>query len=429
MLTATILIGLLALEPEGTQATTATDAPTSGPTELTEEAATTTDVDGPAYAEELETLPVDQQDVDEAFTLFKSGHAAFGEQRFAEAIEFFAEAYRHAPRANLLYSVGQAHKKLYEAELDPKQRRFAILRYAQYLQVAPTGEFAVDVSRYMTSLMAQAELAVPVNSAPVTRIMVSTSVENAWMQIDDGEKMPAPGVAFVEPGRRRVAVGAEGHATTTRTIEATEGALSVVDSELPVLPAELVIRGPKGATVSVDGRRVGRLPLGRTVVVAPGIHFVAVTRNGDAAYTRQLEVGPDETVRVDATLRKSTQRILSYSMLGAGGASLIASAVTLGLSLDAQAEAKDLENAVGLQGEGYQRYLDQIERRNGFRATSIATGAVGAGLLVTGAVLFVLDRPQIEVPLYDRQRNAANRKGATLTVAVRPGIGGLRLRF
>jgi hypothetical protein len=91
--------------------------------------------------------------------------------------------------------------------------------------------------------------------------------------------------------------------------------------------------------------------------------------------------------------------------------------------------AKDLEDAVGLETDEYQRYLDLIDRRNGLRAASIATGAVGLGLVVTGVVMFALDRPQVEIPLYDRNRETAKAGGPKLTVSARPGGGGLRLVF
>lgn len=373
-------------------------------------------LEGPAFAEELRVRPAERQNRDEAFGIFKNGLTVYQEGRYLEAIEFFALAYETYPSKDLLFSMGQAHRRLYEDSGDVRHRRLAILRYSQHMRVE--GNRSDEAFKFMSALLAESELGAVDEVEAVTRVMVSTPVEGAWMRIDGGEREAAPGVIRVDPGKHDVEVGADGFATSAQAVNVPEGATLQLSFPLVALPAKLTVTGPKEAEVAVDGRRVGTLPLPQALVLEPGVHFIAVTRNGQVAFTRQVQVGNDETLGVEATMRDSTQRVLSYTMFGLGGAGVVASGITMGLAFAAQAQAQDIDERLDNEGNGssadYQRYLDEVEKRDRYRAASITTGAIGLGLMVTGVVLYVVDKPQVDVPVFDR---GTARRGPRWTAA------------
>lgn len=74
--------------------------------------------------------------------------------------------------------------------------------------------------------------------------------------------------------------------------------------ELVTSKTELVVRvGAEvtGASLAVDGRLVGTLPLGPQAL-APGDHLVTVSRLGYAAFSRKVQLGAGKTVELEARL-------------------------------------------------------------------------------------------------------------------------------
>src|SRR5690606_26691380 len=100
------------------------------------------------YADVLVPLPEAERDEAQAKKLMAAAKAAFGDERFEEAIEFLAEAYRTYPYVTLLYSLGSAHRRAYERDGDVEHRRLSIRRYQQYLSAAPDAEFADLAQNY-----------------------------------------------------------------------------------------------------------------------------------------------------------------------------------------------------------------------------------------------------------------------------------------
>lgn len=378
---------------------------------------------GPAYELDLKPIPEAEQDRDKASELYQSATVAYNEARYIEAIEFFAQAYRTYPKAkNILFSLGQSHRRLFENTNNVDHGNFAILRYSQYSNESSGGERAAEVNRYVTGLRVQIDLMSDPETATITRVLVSTTAEEAWMKLDGGEPGPANASPLVEPGEHTIEVGGEGYVTETKTIDVPEGSSVPVSFPLAQMPALLTVSGPKGAEVSVDGRSYGKLPLVKTIDLEPGIHFVAVTRNGHVAYTRQIEVARNEQVSLEAEMRNSTQRVLSYALIGLGGASVITSGVMMGLAFGAQTKAENIDAKVSITPEEYDNYLTQRNRRDQFRTASITSGAVGLGVLLTGVVLFAVDRPQVDTPLFDRERRTKPETAAP-TVAAAPVVG------
>ncbi len=175
-------------------------------------------------------------------------------------------------------------------------------------------------------------------------------------------------------------------------------ALIVARTELRARMGSLLVRGqPAGAEVFLDGRRVGTLPLGEASVLAPGTYRVEVRAPGHAPSSQSvtLRAGQDlelplspapvvvQTAAPAPTLPAPlppappsastppprTTRIVGYTLLGLGAASLVASTVMTYLSA-AQADALRGATAASDGPEGaFVRFVSQP----GYTATDRST--------------------------------------------------------
>jgi hypothetical protein len=373
-----------------------------------------------AYVDVLEPLPDDQRDEAAAKRLMESGKIAFKADRFEDAIELFAEAYRLHPHVTLLYSLGSAHRRAYEMDLDVEHRRLSIRRYQQYLSEAPDGESASLAQNYLTALLAERDLG-SIEQEIITRILVSTSAEDASMSVDGAAPVPAPGVISVEPGNHELHVTAPGYAEFVQRVDVPEGATYQIDATLTGLDGSLVIEGPKRAWVQLDGNVVGRLPLA-PVRAAPGPHVLVVSKAGHQSLSVDVELERDGWRSVRAPLDLSNQRIASYFLFGLGAAGVIAGGVQLAFALDRQASAAELNDrrADGqLSTVDYDRYLEFVDQRNTMRTGALISGIGGGVLLLTGVVLFVYDNPRL----------AGTEVARRFAPTVGPGQAGALLRF
>jgi hypothetical protein len=87
-----------------------------------------------------------------------------------------------------------------------------------------------------------------------------------------------------------------------------------------VSAAELIITGPRGAQVTVDGQAVGLLPLANSVVVEPGQHTLKATLRGMEDHELSVRIAdPGQQVRVELRMRRLSRRdILLGALLLAG---------------------------------------------------------------------------------------------------------------
>jgi tetratricopeptide (TPR) repeat protein len=375
-----------------------------------------------AYVDVLEPLPEDQRDEATAKRLMESGKMAFRADRFEDAIELFAEAYRLHPHVTLLYSLGSAHRRAYEMDGNVEHRRLSIRRYQQYLSEAPDGESSSLAQNYLTALLAERDLG-SIEQEVQTRILVSTRVEEAMMSVDGATPVPAPGVISVQPGPHELHVTAPGYAEFVQRVDVPEGATYQIDAALIGLDGSVLIEGPKRAWVQLDGNVVGRLPLTAPLQTAPGPHVLVVSKAGHEPFSADIEVEREGWQSVRASLDRSNQRIASSFLFGLGGAGLIAGAAQLGYALDREAKAAELQRRrteMQLSTADYQRYLDLVDERNAMRTGAIIAGIGGGVLLLTGVVLFVYDNPR---------PSSGGEVARRWAPTVGPGQAGAMLRF
>ncbi len=190
-------------------------------------------------------------------------------------------------------------------------------------------------------------------------------------------------------------------------------------------PATLSFRTePPGASVKVDGKRVGKTPV--SVEVEPGLRDVEITMRNHNSITETVRAPRGGTKRVQHTLLENDQaqtRALrisgwTFSMLGIG---LLGAGVPL-LALEERPVKNDCEgDNVDFEGRCRYRYDTLLPGAllTGFGIASLLTG------ITTGVIAY-------------SRRNKGKSKGAldTMdedTISVRPLIGptsaGLRVRF
>ena len=362
----------------------------------------------PEHREELEVVDEAARDVDKARQLFEAGKAAAAQSRWDVAIRYFAESYRFAGRPSALYALGRAHRALYfDAGRDPVQLRLALLRFRQFVDRDPQSGNRPRAEQYITELEPYAKVLEGfAEELVITRLLVHSPTEGARVSVDGGDPKPTPITLDVEPGSHRVTVTADGFTDGARTVDVPEGATVSVEVPLDPKPAELRVSGPKGADVYLDGRDMGRLPAAPLEVTA-GPHQLAVARAGRSAFIRELELQRGEARTLQVDLPMTTQRKLAFASIGIGAGGLVAAATLTGLALRAQRQARAIQTereSMGVTEARFEEGQRLWRQRDGLRTAAIVTGVVGGALLVTGVILYIVDRPRLAHRLFAPER-------------------------
>lgn len=372
----------------------------------------------PSPEKPLEALPLDQRDETRARAAFQKGAAAYGEGRFADAIPHFLDSYRYSGRPGPLFSLGQAHRRRYEQDSDPRQRQLALMRYEQYEEAAPDGTRLAEARRYIKELLEQSPLEGIGEVVEHTRVSVSSPAPGATAAVDGGPAFVLPKGVDVEPGKHRVVVSAPGFRASSRTVDVLEGSTVTVEMPLDVVKAEIQVDAPEGSDLWVDGQRVARLPARRAIKVDPGVRQIGVARPGRALFVDEVELEPGETRKVKADLERTGQRKIAFAAIGVGSAGLLGSAVLTGLAFRAQAQANARDEAI--EGEGFatsqqsDAHINAVERRDAYRTAAIAVGVSSAVFLGTGLILFFTEKPPVASQLRGGPSVGTNHVGATL---------------
>ena len=171
-----------------------------------------------------------------------------------------------------------------------------------------------------------------------------------------------------------------------------------------------VLSEPPGATVLVDDQNVGVTPVTRDL--APGKHRLLLRLAGYADKSAELRLEPQVPQDVSLELTRATadrpangaartaadQPLVArgprfgavpYVVMGAGAAGLLGA---LGFEISRRSADSDAEQAPQNQFQGH---YDTMESR---QTTARVLAGVGGALLVTGGVLFFVDRQREPLP-------------------------------
>ncbi|MBI2393079.1 MAG: PEGA domain-containing protein [Deltaproteobacteria bacterium] len=373
-------------------------------------------------------------EVERAKNLFNAGAQAYSVGNYPFAIQAFDEAFKITPRPAILFSYAQAERRQYFVDHDPKHLRNAVEAFRKYIKEVAQGGRRADAVQALSELeplleQQKAAAPAPEPAAPAklpARVMVTSPTAGAAVALDGAASSEAPFIGEVPPGKHTVVVTAVGHDPERREIQVVEGGLVALDLPLREKPALLTVDAPAGSEVTVDGRLVGIAPIA-AVSLPHGRHHVAVTKTGHVAWAREVDVVRGEPKRVEPRLVASTQRVVSYVVLGTSLASFVTGGVFTLVSLSHQSTARGIldERADGnlppSRLDDYESARDARDRTRTFATIAFGAGAV---LGVTGLLLYTLDRPSAPTPeLPSSEKAPAPPSKAPMEVSASPLAG------
>jgi tetratricopeptide (TPR) repeat protein len=327
-----------------------------------------------------------------AATAYAAGTTAYHRGDYATAIAAYEAAFRSDARAEVAFTLAQAHRNQYFIDKDVTHLHRALGLYRHYLSEAPNGRRASHARLHLETIEAilasTPQPATPVADKPLpTQLLVTADAPGARAAIDGAATASIPLVIDVGAGTHRVHVEAPGYDALELDALAVAERLVVVPASLRARPAQLVVRTSDHARITVDGRSVQA-----TSQLAAGRHRVAIVARGKQPAVRDVELAAGATETIDVALASTTRRRVArwtlYGAAGLGGAALVAGGVTW----FAQRDAESIYEHRG-SGDDIDAYANAVDRRDTWRALSIgfATTAGIAGL--TGAALWYFDLP------------------------------------
>lgn len=344
-------------------------------------------------------------DLSDAKNYFKAGASAYAAGDYLAAIQALDAAYRLTPLPQIAFSLAQAERRQYFASREPAHLLRAIELYRTYLREVPTGGRRADATDALAQLepLALNVVAGPTGEAvpreaPKTRIMVTSEAAGARISLDGGQPKPAPLIAEVQPGQHLVRVNADGFFPADRQLVAISGELVPLEVELRERPATVIVEPSTEAELYVDGAFSGRVKKGSRIELARGSHQFAFVRAGRRIELQTLGLKRGETRRLPVELDWTGQRIAAISALAVSGATLVSGVVFTALAVDRENEADRIlaqREERALSPQELNDYEDAREERDRYRAVAIGSYAVSAGALVTGALLYALDEPNM----------------------------------
>jgi hypothetical protein len=229
------------------------------------------------------------------------------------------------------------------------------------------------------------------------RVTVFSPTPGAQASYDGGPPQELPYFADLEPGRHRVRVFGEGYFDAEQEISGDRGIDLPVNLPLKEKPALVTVSLDAG-DIFVDGRVVASAPVSRPIEVAPGPHVISVAKNGKRSWSQEVVLERGKPLKVEPKLTTSSQRGVSYAMLGAGGAALVlggllgvTAAVEEGRALELERK-REKEN---LTSDELEAHNDALEDRDSRRTGAIVFTSVGVAVAAGGALLFAFDKPPV----------------------------------
>jgi len=375
---------------------------------------------GPALAQQ------GGEKLEQAKALYNMGAQLYSAQKYVAAIQNFEEAYRLAPRPALLFSIAQAERRYYFESRQPDYLRRAVAHYKQYLAQAEQGGRRAEAGQALAELELVASKIEPVSPAGATSVVslapappkptlsvMATQVKGARIWVDGKQADEGLFSDEVNPGKHSIKVSADGYYDEEREVTMQNAPLAF-DISLRERPATLTFATLAGAQISVDGRFVGVAPLPLPIEVSPGVHVVSISRNGHEGFSSEVELERGESRAIQAKPHRTTQRAVSYGLLGVSGVSLVAGGVFSLLALRSQSDANAVLSARDTRSitqDELDKYNKARDRRdNLWRPAAIGSFGAAVGLGLVGGLLYAFDQPTARA---SEPRERSKPKGIT----------------
>ena len=347
-----------------------------------------------------ETAGATAADVEAAKKLFEAGAQAYSSGQFTAAIQAFEQALKVVPKPAILFSLAQAERRQYFLDKNPATLRASIKNFRSYIEQVPEGGRRVDAAQALSELeilesrLADATSVKPAPKEPA-RLMVMSRTPGATASIDGGEAKPVPVGVVVTPGKHKVRVAAKGHYAEEREPVAIENTIVPVDMNLRAMPATLVVDGPSGAEISIDGHYAGTVGEVSELQVPAGARYVTLNKPGREPVALELELGRGERRQVTVPLRMTRQRYFALGVLGLAGVGAVTAGVTGVIALGHERDAKAIETQrrdATITTADVAVYDRQVLLRDRFVGYTTIAGGVALGAGLVGAGLWFFDR-------------------------------------
>jgi hypothetical protein len=281
---------------------------------------------------------------------YNAGAQLYAQGRYSDAVDQFLAADRIAPSAALSYDIARAYEKLAETSL-------ALRWFRDYLHRAGEPADAPKVRRIVDSL--EREL----RNKGVQQITVRSIPRGATVAIDGEPAGVTPLTTDLPPGRHRLALTYEGYQRGERLFTLSPDVAQDIDVRL----TRATTREGAPAAVAVPPA---------TAAPAP--------QSPPAASTSEM------ATPAPSTARSPTLRTLGIIGISVGGAALGGSLAFEIMRRDSVDEAKKDKTQIG--------YASKLQSANDQQTAARVLLGVGAGLAVTGGVLFFVGNSKHEHP-------------------------------
>ena len=324
-------------------------------------------------------IPADAQAQDDsdrrAEQLFAEGRQHFENEDYDLAAQDFIEAYEILDAPELLYNIGQAHRRadnLVDAE-------YYFQKYLNETQDPPNedavAEMIIDIQQQLAARKATVD--------------GSTDPDGATIIVDDDRQCESPCSFELTAGSYELRAELDGYHTATAELDLDldEEVEQQYTLEREIVVGDLFVRTDVGdATLSVDGER-HTLPHQGPIELQTGEYEISIEHNGDSV-EYDIEIERDTPTRLFVPVADATSNDFSplrASAIGLGGisAALATAAVFTGLQtrsthrrLQAQQESAGVVDA-DLVATG----RSQQSMTNGLWLGATAALTAGAGLL------------------------------------------------
>lgn len=352
---------------------------------------------------------------------FDVGAEAYAKGQYTLAIEAFEQAYAIVQRPGLLFSLAQAHQRQFRATAEARHLDAAIDQYRRYLAADASGSKRQQALAALATLTPVAErLRRTGNQAPASlfgKLLISSRTPGVTVRVNE-EPVESLPTSLELPNNTYVVVAeAPGFEPLRQELQVTSGVAVPLSIELRPLPAQLIVDGPAGAEAFVDGRPVGSLPL-PPLALSAGEHWLGLRQAGRKTASSRVALQRGQLTRTELQLETSLRRSAAYVVGAAGAVTLIATGVFVGLALERDGVASDLEarRERGDLARADAEHLNAaVDSRDRYRTFAIGGGVLSGGLLASALLLYVTDSPS--APLMPAQPSRATRRLDVLPVA------------
>jgi hypothetical protein len=376
------------------------------------------------------------EDLARARTYVTAGGHAYEAGQFLAAVQAFEQAYRIAPRPIVLFDIAQGYHRQYTVDHAVLNLKSAVDHYRRYVAEDPKGKRRLEAVQALGDLEAElgrvrgapdAGGGAPSAPAPAaTRVVVSSQTPNATVSLDGKPPVPAPLIEEVKAGPHLVVVSAAGFFDEQAQVVAVQGALAAREVELRERPGLLMVVGPPGGVVAVDGRSVGTTPLAHPLELPAGPHFVTLRQTGHVPAAQEVTLARGALLRIEPKLEVTSTRVGSYVDLGIGAATLVAAGVLWGVAEVEQGQANTIGNARAngsISEQQRETFNADLDRRNGLFNAAGATAGVGGAAVLTGALLYLLDSPRAPAAPARAVPADDGRKSPSIDLSFAPLLG------